>query len=121
VLNAPVSGWAASGLYIDWDADLIKEGGSIADNFKINILKKPDVTELAGDKVMIDSESGKYYMLTGSANDIWDMLNQGVESEGIIENLTRIYEVAPHECREGVLRFLSELENIGFISLEKCN
>jgi len=93
----------------------------MADNYKISIVKKPDVTDLAGEKVMIDFESGKYFMLTGSANDIWDLLDDGVETEGVVEGLLEIYEVQPEECRDGVLRFLKELEQIGFVSLEKCD
>jgi len=93
----------------------------MADNYKISIMKKPDVTDLAGEKVMIDIESGKYFMLTGSANDIWDMLGDGVKTEGVVEELLKIYEVEPDECRNSVLRFLKELEQIGFVSLEKCD
>ena len=91
------------------------------DNYSIRILKKPDVTDLAGEKVMIDFESGKYFMLTGSANDIWDMLYDGAESKNIVTALTEIYDVDTCACREGVMKFLGELENIGFISLDKRN
>jgi len=93
----------------------------MAENYRISILKKPDVTDLAGEKVMIDFESGKYFMLTGSANDIWDMLDDGAESESIVAALTEIYEVDTDTCREGVLKFLNELNSIGFISIDKCD
>jgi len=92
----------------------------MADNYKVLLLKKPDVTDLVGEKVMIDFESGKYFMLTGSANDIWDILDDGVETENIVGKLLEVYEVKPDECRSSVLRFLKELEQIGFVSLEKC-
>ena len=93
----------------------------MADNYKIKIVKKPDVTDLVGEKVMIDFESGKYFMLTGSANDIWDMMDDGVETEGIVKGLLEIYEVEPGECRDSVMRFLKEIEQLGFVSLEKCD
>ena len=89
--------------------------------FKVKIVKKPDVTDLVGEKVMIDFESGKYFMLTGTANDIWDMLGDGVELKSIVEALTNEYEVDSEECRESVLKFLNELVNIGFVSLEECD
>lgn len=91
------------------------------ENYKVNVLKKPDVTDLAGEKVMIDFETGKYFMLTGPANEIWDMLSEDVESDSIVSTLTSIYEVDADTCREGVLKFLKELQQIGFISLEECN
>ena len=93
----------------------------MVENYRVNMLKRPDVTDLAGEKVMIDFESGKYFMLTGSANDIWDMLDDGVEVENIVAALTEIYEVETGICRDCVRNFLVELEKIGFISLEKCN
>ena len=93
----------------------------MAECYKISILKKPDVTDLAGEKVMIDFESAKYFMLTGSANEIWDMLDDGAESENIVSALTEIYDVETDTCREGVLNFLNELKDIGFIALDKCD
>jgi len=93
----------------------------MVENYRVGMLKRPDVTDLAGEKVMIDFESGKYFMLTGSANDIWDILDDGVELKNIVAALTEIYEVEADVCRDSVLKFLVELEIIGFISLEKCN
>jgi hypothetical protein len=93
---------------------------TIVKNYRVKLLKKPDVTDLAGEKVMIDFESGKYFMLTGAANEIWDMLADGAESEGIVGELTGIYDVEPDVCRNGVLSFLNEIAGIGFISLEEC-
>jgi hypothetical protein len=90
------------------------------ENFKVAVNKKPDVTDLVGERVMIDFESGKYFILTGTANDIWDMLENGVESEGIVKSLLEIYEVEADTCRQGVLSFLNDLAQIGFVSLEKC-
>jgi len=89
-------------------------------NYKIKILKKPDVTDLVGEKVMIDFESGKYFLLTGSANDIWDLLVDGIDTDIIVTKLTEVYEVETDVCKESVHKFLNELESIGFVSLEEC-
>ena len=35
---------------------------------------KPQVTDLCGEKVMVDFNKGKYFMLKGVGNDIWDLL-----------------------------------------------
>lgn len=91
-----------------------------ADNYKVRVLKKLDVTDLAGEKVMIDFESGKYFMLTGSANEIWDLLAVSDDLKAIVSALVEIYEVEPDVCREGVLKFLNELVDIGFIALDAC-
>ncbi len=89
-------------------------------NYSINIIKMPDVTELAGEKVMIDFESGKYFMLTGSANDIWDMLQKDIKtSQEIVDGLLAQYDVATETCTEEVVSFLNKLMEIGFIKIEK--
>jgi len=85
---------------------------------RIRILKNPDVTDLAGEKVMIDFDSGKYFMLTGAANDIWDMLGDGVTVSEIVGRVMEIYEVKEQECLEETLAFLEKLEGIGFIALD---
>ncbi len=84
---------------------------------EIKIKKRPDVSELAGEKVMIDFETGKYFMLKGSANDIWEMLKDGVKVSEIVNGLLDIYDVERTECEESVNDFLGELEKNGFISL----
>lgn len=84
---------------------------------KVSILKKLDVTELDGEKVMIDFESGKYFMIKGAGNDIWDMLKDGMTIQEIIDGLLAIYEVDESVCRESVLAFLKQMKDYGFISL----
>ena len=42
---------------------------------KIRMKAKRNVTDLAGEKVMVDFEQGKYFCIKGVGNDIWDMLD----------------------------------------------
>ena len=42
-------------------------------NATIVMKKKLNVTDLAGEKVMVDFESGKYFLIKGVGNDIWDI------------------------------------------------
>ncbi len=88
-------------------------------NYVIKVLKKPDVTELAGEKVMIDFDTGKFFMLTGSANDIWDMLEDEITLEKVVSKLLDEYEVEKEVCTKEVLEFIQKLSEIGFVSLEK--
>lgn len=85
---------------------------------KIKILKMPDVTDLAGEKVMIDFDSGKYFLLSGAANDIWDMLKDGTTLPEIVEKLLTLYEVDRQECVDSTSAFLDKLVQIGFISFD---
>lgn len=86
-------------------------------NFIVKVLRKPEVSELAGEKVMIDFESGKYYMLKGVANDIWDLLTDGITSQSIVNSLLKEYDVDSSTCLASVNDFLNALSERGFISL----
>lgn len=85
-------------------------------NKKIKIEKNLDVTDLAGEKVMIDFESGKYFMIKGAGNDIWDMMKDGITAQEIIEGLLKIYDVDETTCRESVVAFIGQMKDYGFIS-----
>ena len=86
---------------------------------KVTVIKKPEVIDMAGEKVMIDFESGKYFMLKGVANDIWGMLEDQVTSEEIIAKLRTEYDVDQKMCAESVDDFLNKLCERGFIRLDK--
>lgn len=83
----------------------------------IKVLKKLNVTDLSGEKVMVDFEQGKYFMIKGVGNDIWDMLTDGITVEQIIGNLLAEYEVSEEVCEQEVLKFLNSLEEIGIIGV----
>lgn len=86
---------------------------------KITVLRKPEVIDMAGDKVMVDFESGKYFMLRGTANDIWELLQNQTSSQQIIEELLKEYDVDRDTCEKSVLEFLEKLSERGFIRLDK--
>lgn len=84
----------------------------------IELKKKLNVTDLAGEKVMVDFEQGKYFMIKGAGNDIWDMLQEGAEltPAQIIERLLAEYDVSPEECENSVMDFLGKMQELGFIA-----
>ena len=84
---------------------------------KVKLIKKIDVTDIAGDKVMIDFETGKYYMLKGTAVDIWYNIQTEITVGELLERLLNIYDVDESTCFKGVEEFLNQLESAKFISL----
>lgn len=85
---------------------------------KVKLIKNINVTELAGEKVMIDFETGKYFMIKGVGNDIWDMIQTPVSVGEIIEKLLAEYDVSEEECSASVCTFLEKLKELKFISAE---
>ncbi len=82
---------------------------------KLVIKKNLNVTDLAGEKVMIDFESGKYFMIKGVGNDIWDMLKEETSASDIIEKLLSEYEVSREQCETEVMAFLDKMRELEFI------
>ena len=84
-------------------------------NKSIILKKKLNVTDLSGERVMIDFETGKYFLIKGSGNDIWDMLQEEITPAQIVENLLEIYDVSAEECEKSVMNFLGQMQQNGFI------
>ncbi|MBE5873460.1 MAG: PqqD family protein [Lachnospiraceae bacterium] len=82
---------------------------------KIKIKKQLNVTDLSGEKVMVDFEQGKYFMIKGVGNDIWEMLADDVVVADIMDKLLQEYDVTVEQCEKEVLDFLTNLENFGII------
>ena len=81
----------------------------------IKLKKTISVADLSGEKAMIDFETGKYYLIKGTGNDIWDMIQKEITVGEIIDNLLEEYDVTREKCTEAVMNFLENLEAKGFI------
>ncbi len=84
-------------------------------NEKIKLKKTLNVTDLSGEKVMIDFDSGKYFMIKGTGNDIWDLIQEEITVDDIIKKLLSEYDVSEEECAKSVEEFLGKLKEYDFI------
>ncbi|HLH76076.1 MAG TPA: PqqD family protein [Candidatus Binataceae bacterium] len=71
--------------------------------------------DLDGEVVILNLESGIYFGLEGSGNDIWRLLAQGCSRTQIVEQLSADYEVSPEQARTDLDRFLAELSAKGLV------
>lgn len=83
----------------------------------VTLIKELDVTDLAGEKVMIDFSTGKYFMLKGAGNDIWDYIQEPITVGEIINRLLTEYEVEEATCYQAVIHFLEQLYKNGFLQI----
>lgn len=95
----------------------MRGANKMTESSKIRLLKNLNVTDLAGEKVMIDFSSGKYFLLKGAANDIWDYIQTTTTVSDIEEKLLSEYDIDKDTCRASVLAFLEQLENHQFIEV----
>ena len=82
---------------------------------KIKFLKIVDATDLSGEMVIVDFETGKYFLFRGTARDIWDKVRDGVTVQEIVKQLMKEYDVKEEFCTEQVITFLNKLIELGFI------
>ena len=85
-------------------------------NTVIKMTKQLNVTDLAGEKVMVDFASGKYFLIKGVGNDIWDMIQEEITVGDIIGKLLSEYDVSEEECEKSVREFLGKLKELDFIA-----
>lgn len=92
------------------------------ENTIVKLIKQLDVTDLSGEKVMIDFSTGKYFLLKGAANEIWDMLTANNSEEisiGTIKsNLMEIYDVDDTTCLNSIFEFLNQMKVNEFIAIK---
>lgn len=74
-----------------------------------------DDTELDGEKVMMNIEKGKYFMINEVGSSIWDYIEEPTSVNDIIKKLCSEYEVEEVICKNSVLNFLTELNKVGLI------
>lgn len=87
-------------------------------NSLVHLAKKMDVTDLNGEKVMIDFETGKYFLLSGSANEIWDYITTDITVQEIVDKLRTVYTIDEETCMNSTINFLADLQKNKIIT---CN
>lgn len=71
-------------------------------------------TEVDGELVMIDANSGKFFSIAGVGLDIWRALDTETNLDCICEDLTRSYAISRVECDMAVENFVGQLVSAGF-------
>lgn len=84
----------------------------------VHLVKQLDVTDLSGEKVMIDFSTGKYFLLKGSANEIWDLVANDISVREICNSLMEVYDVDAETCMTSVQDFLMQMHKNEFIELQ---
>lgn len=76
-----------------------------------------DVTDLDGEKVIMNLEKGKYFSLNEMGSIIWEIINKETSVKKIIKLLITEYDVEESICEECVFEYLNNLDNINLIKV----
>lgn len=74
-------------------------------------------SEVGGEIVMMNIESGKYYGINSVGSEIWKLLETPIVVSDICKELIKIYEIDDSTCEAEVLDFLQSLEKENMIQL----
>ena len=77
-----------------------------------------DTTDLNGEIVMMDLENGRYFSLNGVGSRIWEIIEEPIGINKIVDCLLEEYDVNRNECEENVLEFLGKLDDANIISVD---
>lgn len=77
------------------------------------------VSDMNGDKVMMNIRNGKYYNMGKVGGRIWELVETPHSINKIIVQLTNEYEVELKECEAQVMSFLELLSTEGLIKIEE--
>lgn len=73
------------------------------------------VSDMDGEKVILNIGNGKYYNLGEIGGYIWELIDKPVSINDLVTTIIAEYEVDPEECEEQVLSFCSALYSEGLI------
>lgn len=81
------------------------------------IIQKPGnhVSDMDGEKVMMNINNGKYYNLGVIGGRIWELIESYTSVNRLIDKLMIEYDVDQIKCEEQVLAFLKHLLSEGLI------
>ena len=70
-----------------------------------------DTTDMDSEKVMMDLDRGKYFVLNDVASDIWENISKPTTIKSITNELMKKYDVDEVQCFESTIEFLTRLKN----------
>lgn len=79
-------------------------------NTIVSILEDIDVTDLNGEKVMMNLETGQYFVLNDVASRIWELIESPIIVNEVINSLLKEYDIDNKSCETAVISFLSTLD-----------
>ncbi|MCI2255186.1 lasso peptide biosynthesis PqqD family chaperone [Domibacillus sp. PGB-M46] len=76
------------------------------------------VSDMDGEKVMLNIDKGKYYNLGQLGGVIWELVEQPMAVQELVSTLCSLYQVEQSECENQVIEFLEKLMQEGLIQVK---
>lgn len=90
---------------------------TLSDNMTVVAMPGQISSNLDGEEVILDVETGVYYGLNPVGAHIWALVQEPCAISTICATLQEEYEVDPAQCRQDVLLLLSQLADARLIEV----
>ncbi|MBI2259673.1 MAG: PqqD family protein [Flavobacteriia bacterium] len=77
------------------------------------------VEEIDNELLILDVNNGKYFALNSVSNDIWKILENPLNVNEIISELTKIYDVDYKKCEEDTFVAIKKMLRLKIINVFK--
>lgn len=77
------------------------------------------ISRVAGETVLMDARSGEYFGINKVGTAIWELLENPLTLEALVEHLLGVYAVDPAVCIAEVDQFLSLLQAKKMLLIEE--
>jgi hypothetical protein len=83
------------------------------------IVQKPGciVSDMDGEKVMLNIDNGNYYNLGEMGGVIWEMIKEPISVDELINDLLLEYDIDKMDCENQVILFINKLNSEDLISV----
>jgi hypothetical protein len=71
-----------------------------------------------GETVLVNLDSGNYYSFDGVGVDIWNLVETGIDREGIIEAIGQRYAGERETMEQAIYSFMKELEQEALVVID---
>jgi len=65
--------------------------------------------------VMMSVEKGQYYGLSGIGPRVWELMDEPLTLDQLIERIVEEFEVERDVCRADMIQFLEQIEKLGLV------
>ncbi|MDG0790789.1 lasso peptide biosynthesis PqqD family chaperone [Cohnella ginsengisoli] len=90
---------------------------TIPQNASIQQVPGNIVSDMDGEKVMLNVQLGKYFNLGEIGGRVWELLGNTTTVEALVDQLTAEYAVDRETCEDHVRSFLAELSEQSLITI----
>jgi len=86
----------------------------------ITVTSQAVACEIAGETVLLDMPSGRYFALNPIGTVIWQWLSTPCHIESLCERLLQEYDVTAERCEAEVTELIRQLAEHGLVRLDEC-